>query len=383
MRTGVSLPSAVQAVERACASAATADDLFEAVSAEVRRVVPHDAYYWFGVDPATLLATAPGRVEGLDAGYCDTLWHNEFHEQDALLFSDLARQPVPAAGLRLSTEDRPGRSARYREFIVPQLYEDELRAVLRSCDASWGIVGLYRESCHDPFDADEVAYMGAISATVASALRVHIARLDPWLAPTASPGLMLFDGHANLISANREATEWLDDMSAQPAGVPATDWASALAPGGEDLRVPPPIYPLIARARAVADGRERSPARLRVRDRRGRWLVLHASCLAGASDPRERSVAVVIEPAGTAEVAPMLLEALALSPREREVVGAICRGLSTAEMAAELYLSPHTVRDYVKAVFEKVGVSSRGELVARLYAEHYNALHHSTLVEID
>lgn len=35
----------------------------------------------------------------------------------------------------------------------------------------------------------------------------------------------------------------------------------------------------------------------------------------------------------------------------------------------------HTVRDYVKAIFAKVGVSSRGELVAKLFAEHYAPLH--------
>lgn len=29
------------------------------------------------------------------------------------------------------------------------------------------------------------------------------------------------------------------------------------------------------------------------------------------------------------------------------------------------------MRDYIKAIFEKAGVSSRGELVAKLFAEHY------------
>ena len=31
--------------------------------------------------------------------------------------------------------------------------------------------------------------------------------------------------------------------------------------------------------------------------------------------------------------------------------------------------------DYIKGIFEKVGVSSRGELVARLYAEHHAPVH--------
>ena len=49
--------------------------------------------------------------------------------------------------------------------------------------------------------------------------------------------------------------------------------------------------------------------------------------------------------------------------------------MATAEIAARLHLSAHTVRDYVKATFEKVGVSSRGELVAKLFAEHYAPAH--------
>jgi len=54
----------------------------------------------------------------------------------------------------------------------------------------------------------------------------------------------------------------------------------------------------------------------------------------------------------------------------------VARGLSNQEIAAELFLSSHTVRDHLKAVFAKVGVGSRGELVAKLFADHYApALH--------
>ena len=40
----------------------------------------------------------------------------------------------------------------------------------------------------------------------------------------------------------------------------------------------------------------------------------------------------------------------------------VARGLTTTEIAAALRLSPHTVRDYVKQVFERVGVSSRRDV---------------------
>jgi DNA-binding CsgD family transcriptional regulator len=49
----------------------------------------------------------------------------------------------------------------------------------------------------------------------------------------------------------------------------------------------------------------------------------------------------------------------------------VARGLGTSQIAGELVLSAHTVRDHIKAVFEKVGVSSRGELVAKVFADHY------------
>jgi DNA-binding CsgD family transcriptional regulator len=90
------------------------------------------------------------------------------------------------------------------------------------------------------------------------------------------------------------------------------------------------------------------------------------------------STAVVIEPAKSAEIAPIIVTAYGLTPREQEITKAVARGLATAELAEALHLSAHTVRDYLKGIFEKVGVSSRGELVAKLFADHYAPdLHHN------
>jgi DNA-binding NarL/FixJ family response regulator len=91
----------------------------------------------------------------------------------------------------------------------------------------------------------------------------------------------------------------------------------------------------------------------------------------------------VVEPAKSTDIAPIIIEAYGLSPRERDVVRAIARGSSTPDIAAELFLSAHTVRDYIKSVFEKVGVSSRGELVAKLFAEHYSDEMHARAIHIN
>jgi DNA-binding CsgD family transcriptional regulator len=230
-----------------------------------------------------------------------------------------------------------------------------------------------------------VAVMKGISGAVAGALRSHVRESSPWLGQPSAPGMVVIDRHARVMSANTEAMCWLRELwpvSTSPTGSDAAS-LDLFELRDQDLEVPTPLYALVARARALGEGRERTPARLRLRDRRGRWLVLHASSLAGPGSPDGGLVAVVIEAAKSAEIAPIIIEAYSLSPRERDVLGAIARGGSTAEIAAELFLSPHTVRDYVKTVFEKLGVSSRGELVTRLYGEHYADRFHETMVHVD
>ena len=148
-RTAMS--SAVAGIERACARAETPDELFEILDHEVRAALPLDASMWFAVDPATLLASAPARIEGVDGGYCETFWHHEFHDNDVVLFRDLCRADTPAASLREATHNRPVRSARYREFLAPQGYEDELRAVFRAGGSTWAMASVCRTSSTKPF----------------------------------------------------------------------------------------------------------------------------------------------------------------------------------------------------------------------------------------
>jgi DNA-binding CsgD family transcriptional regulator len=60
------------------------------------------------------------------------------------------------------------------------------------------------------------------------------------------------------------------------------------------------------------------------------------------------------------------LEARGVSGREAEVVGAVLEGLRNAEIARRLFITEWTVKDHLKHVFSKLGVSSRGGLLRAL-----------------
>ncbi len=55
-----------------------------------------------------------------------------------------------------------------------------------------------------------------------------------------------------------------------------------------------------------------------------------------------------------------------LTPREEQVVALVAEGLSNREVAQELGLSEHTIKKYLFRIFDKLGISTRVELV--LYA---------------
>ena len=50
-----------------------------------------------------------------------------------------------------------------------------------------------------------------------------------------------------------------------------------------------------------------------------------------------------------------------LSPREREIIYLIARGLSRKECARLCQISPHTVAEYTKNAYRKLGVRNRFE----------------------
>lgn len=93
------------------------------------------------------------------------------------------------------------------------------------------------------------------------------------------------------------------------------------------------------------------------------WVTVHGSM----PDGRHGHVAVILQGTPEDHAAPLRLEAFALSQREREVATLIAQGLDTAAIAQRLYISPWTVQDHCKAIFDKTGTRNRAELRAQVF----------------
>jgi DNA-binding CsgD family transcriptional regulator len=345
--------------------ATSARAVFAEAAIRLRRLVDHDAAAWVASDPGTGLPTAPLHVEGIDRlprDRCAEHWRAEFLVDDVALFRDLARAATPAAGLRATVGGDGPPSPRHRRFLRPLGFDDELRAVLRTSGTPWGTLSLWRREGRPAFTRGESALVAGLSEPLGEALRRQARPVGgpgggavPGPPGDDGPGLMLFDADGELVSLDDRARGWLDRLPDEPRV-------------GTDLGVAVPVWLLatVFRAAAVGRGRGDGTARARVRSRHGRWLVCHASCLADATGERP-TTAVVIDTANPAEVAPIIVDAYDLTEREREVTRLVARGAGTREIADRLYLSPHTVRDHLKAIFAKTGVTTRGELTAHLY----------------
>ena len=154
------------------------------------------------------------------------------------------------------------------------------------------------------------------------------------------------------------------DGSIVMSDVAGERWLAQLGTGRSGARAPQVLAAVASRARGAIG----SVARVCAPS--GVWLVIRASILRGDGDAR---TAHTIEPARADDLAPVIADAHELTERERAVTRLVAHGLGTGAIAERLHISPWTVQDHLKSIFEKLGVSTRGELVARVFSLHGTA----------
>jgi DNA-binding CsgD family transcriptional regulator len=317
--------------------------LLQELSTRIQRAVPFDVGGLLLLDPDTLLPVGHGPLRS-PPGFAAALLRNEVTIPDVNKFSDLAQRSSPVA-LQRPTDSDAGSSPRRQRILDPLGLGDELRVVFREQGSTWGAAGLVRERGAPSFDSDEIAFMAQIAEDVGRAIRCSLAARPATVTPGTAPGAFLFDERLEIVSATPAARTW-----------------EALMPPHSTIA----LHAVALRAQALGVGDGGMSLRSRLRLTTGEWLVLHAARLEATAKEPQRLTAVTLEPAQGDDLASLLLRLHGLSTREREVAAMLLEGLPTDATAQKLSITSNTLRDHVKSVFAKVGVSSRPELMAFL-----------------
>jgi DNA-binding CsgD family transcriptional regulator len=354
-------PAAEQArrrVVRLCHAGLAAPALLAAVAGEVRALVGYDGAFWATTDPATVLVTG-AHVEDLPRETAPLVYENEYLHDDVNKFSRLARGLRPVGTMSEATGGDLTRSRLHREVGTWSGFPgDNLKAAFVAGGACWGVCGLARADPGRHFTQADLSFMASICGHLGEGLRaaVLLAAVErpPGAAAEAAPAVIVLAGE-RVRSASAGAAALLDELAGGFAGDPG--------------RLPSVLVAVAGAAGRAADADAGAPAHAVVRTRAGRWLELHGMRLEDADGSAQ--VAVVVGPARPPRLAAMVMSAYGLTAREREVAQLIVSGASTAEASTALHISPYTLQDHLKSIFDKVGVRSRGELTATVFERHY------------
>lgn len=339
-------------------------EFFAELSPRLRKVIGNDASCWHTLDPHTRLMTSDSPDELIGRGVLapeqapaagQLIVRSEYMVEDVNTFAGLAARRVPVGILDHATRGAPERSARYRDLLLPADIPHELRAAFVIRGRVWGAVHIARRAASGPFEQRDADALAGVASAIARGIRASL-RFDAARRVTGveAPGLVVLGPGDEVELITPPARELLASIRADGPAYP-------------DDAIATPVLALASFVRREPEPGHGGSNVVTVPGGDG-WITLHASL---PGPPGDRRVAIVLERAGGARSATVRLEAFGATAREREVATLLARGLSRGEMAEALVLSPHTVEDHVKSLYEKLGVASRHELVARVFLDEY------------
>ncbi len=358
MKRGTSAENTRAEILRLCHGTLDSRTLRVEVLKRLRTVIPFESIFFSTTDPSTQLFTSSVLDETPTWALLQFL-ENEFLQDDFNKFRDLVNNRLSIGVLSEQTQHELHRSQRYRDILEPLALGDEMRAVFVANAACWGTLCLHRERGAPEYTTAEAAFLAQLTPHIAEGLRkaLLLAHVSTIPAPDG-PGILVLSEEYAVVTMNTVAAYWLAEL--------------AEAERGDKQALPHTVLAVVNRLHVVERGMAGTSAvtpKLSLYTPSGRWLIIYASRL--SSPDGHGQIAILFEAAQPAEIAPLILQAYHLTKREGEVTQLILRGRSTKEMAATMQISLNTVQDHLKAIFEKVNVSSRRELAGSIFAQQY------------
>ncbi len=172
-----------------------------------------------------------------------------------------------------------------------------------------------------------------------------------------SAAVLLFDREGNIVYANPPADTMLTHQTEEPP-----------RPAGADATGTPLMGLLCRWVEEAVAAPPGSSARTEVVTLADGTIVACEVLRIVTGEDEETGVVVLLQRVTAAPDLRLdiLVKKFGLSPRERDVLRLLASGLQRTEIADTMCLSPHTVRDHIKRLYQKTGTSSKGELLRLL-----------------
>jgi DNA-binding CsgD family transcriptional regulator len=339
-------------LDRLADSTQDVDSLRREVIAELKRTIGFERWCAPLVDPDTLIAHT-GIAETDHIAELPRLQVNDASLREPNSGASLARSRARVGLLSALTGGDLARSRRWRESLERYGTGDELRVVAADERGCWGRFDLWRDRGDRPFDDQDAQLVREASGALGRGMRrATVGLRDDAPAAPLETGVLVIDAELRPRGGNAAVYAWFRALN--PArmpyegGIPSLVWSTAgrliAAEAGEDPR---------------------RPVRIRARAADRTWAVIEAARL----DDADGGIAVSVRVAGMEEILGLVCRAYGLSSRERELVALIAQGHDTNAVAKQMFISPYTVQDHLKSIFDKLGVHSRLDLLTRLFAQ--------------
>jgi DNA-binding CsgD family transcriptional regulator len=332
----------------ALAGAEGLDEVIRVADGVLRAAVcPIGGGSWSTVDPVTGLGTTCRLWVDTGEGQMPfpndpererRIFELEWADTDPNTFLAMGREKRDVASLVLDTGD-PMTASRFREVEASLGAVDELRMIGRVDDVPWVEVSLLAVG-GPVFTRDDRSVAAACIPLVGDAVRRAVltaACSDDRLSDP--PGVVTLDDTGTILTTSAAAEHLL-------SGLPEPEAGSALR---------------AVTVACLANG----PATMSVAGGVG-MLRLHASPTKGGE-----GVSVVVERPRRYELASVIMDALGLTARERDVVGLLVSGRSRTQIARALEMAEATVATHLEHVYRKAGVPGRAELTALLFGSFF------------
>ncbi|HXF97265.1 MAG TPA: helix-turn-helix transcriptional regulator [Gaiellaceae bacterium] len=320
----------------------------------LRRAIGFDAWCSPLVDPASLIPYRPVVSEALPFG--DRLPRLLVLDQgpDELISrARVARSRGRVWTLSAASNGDLARSRRWRECAQPAGVGDELRAAAVDEHGCWASFEALRASDDPPFASEDSDLMRDAARMLARSLRkASVRATDDGGVEPGETGVLLLDDDLQPRGFTKAAREWLTLLRARERPEPTL--------------LPVHVYAVVGRLLGAEAGDDpQRPARVRVRTSGARWAIVEAARLDGI----ENAIVVSVHAASAEDVLDVVARAHGLTARERELVALVLEGLDTRQISGRMFISRYTVQDHLKAVFAKLGVRSRRELVTGVFGQ--------------